>query len=88
MSNEFKAALWTALFTFVTLFGTSVLGFVQALTDWASSDGTVDFPDVSTLGKAAVAAALAAVTGLINYVVRVAQSRQLLPGAGPQYPPA
>lgn len=89
MTDQLKAALWTALFTFIGLFGTSVLGFVQAVIEWANAGGGPEvFPDATVLGKAAVSAAGAAVVGLINFVVRFAQSKQLLPGQGPTYPPA
>lgn len=87
MTDELRAALWTAAFTFAALFGTSVLGWVQAVIEWANSGGNVDvFPDVTVLGKAAVAAAGAAITGLLNWAVRAAQARGVLPGRGPTYP--
>lgn len=85
MSNEFKAALSTAVFTFIALFGASLVGWVQQVVEWSAAGGVEVFPDVSTLGKAAVAAAGAALTGLINYVVRVAQAKGVLPGRGPTY---
>jgi hypothetical protein len=85
-SNEVKAALWTALFTFVALFGASVFGWVQDVTEWASTSGTAVFPNVTVLGKAAVSALGAAAAGLVNFVVRWAQAQGVIPGAGPNYP--
>ena len=90
MSDEFKAAAWTALFSFVGLFGASLVGWMQQVVEWANagSDVTV-FPDVTVLGKAAVAAALSAVAGLVNFAYRWAQAKGVpLPGAKPAYVPA
>lgn len=84
MSNALKAALWTALFTFLAVFGIATIGFLQDVASWASGDA-LTFPDVSVLGKAAVSAFAAAATGLVNWVVRLAQSKGALPGAGPVY---
>lgn len=86
MSNELKAAVSTAIFTFIALFGASLIGWVQAVVDWSAAGGVDVFPDVSVLGKAAVAAAGAALTGLINFAVRWAQAQGVLPGRGPTYP--
>lgn len=85
MSDSVKAALWTALFTFVALFGISLLGWVQEVAAWAGSATAGDFPSVTPLGKAAVAAVAAAATGLINWIVRFAQAKGALPGNGPAY---
>lgn len=88
MNDALKAALWTALFTFVAVFGISLLGWVSDVAAWASSNTTTstDFPSITPLAKAAVAAVAAGVTGLVNWVVRFAQSKGALPGNGPSYP--
>lgn len=85
MSNELRAAVTTAVITFLTLFTTAAVGFVGQLQEWASTGG--EFPDVSVLGRAAVSAALAALAGLVNYAYRWLQAKQVLPGSGPTYPP-
>lgn len=84
MSDELRAAVTTAVVTFLTLFTAAALGFVAQLQEWASTGGT--FPDVSVLGRAAVSAALAAAAGLVNFVYRWLQAREVLPGRGPTYP--
>jgi hypothetical protein len=86
LSNPAKAALSTAAFTFVALFGAAVAGWVQDVTDWASTEGTAVFPSVNVVGKAFIAALGAAAAGLVNYLVRKAQDKGLAPGNGPIYP--
>lgn len=89
MNDQLRAALWTALFTFIALFGASLIGWTQAVIEWANAGGGVDvFPDVSVLGKAAVAAAGSAAAGFLNWAVRSAQAQGLIPGKGPSYPEA
>lgn len=72
-TDAIKAGLWTALFTFVALFGASLLGWISDVVEWAGESGTGTFPDVTVLGKAAIAAAGAALAGLVNVVVRLGQ---------------
>jgi len=90
MSNSVKAGLWSALFAFLGVLLPALLGFVGDVADWAGSvDG--EFPSVSPLGKAVVAAMAAAVTFLLNFGFRWFQERGTLPGNGPAYgelPPA
>lgn len=86
MSDSLKAALWTALWTFVGLFVVSLLGWVGDVSKWA--DGSLNsFPDVDPLAKAAVSALVAAAAGLLNWIFRFAQSKGALPGNGPTYNP-
>jgi len=85
--NELKAALWTALFSFVTLFGTSLLGWLQDVIDWAS--GTESFPSLSVLGKFAAAAVVSCMIGFVNWAIRFAQSRLgIAAGTLPTYGPS
>jgi hypothetical protein len=86
--DAFKAALWTMLWTFLALFLTSALGWLQDVYEWSSTSGAEPLPGISTLGYAAVTAGVAALSGLIAFVVRYAQSKNLLPGSAPVYPPA
>lgn len=84
-ADAFKAALWTALFSFLTLFGTSLLGWLSDVQEWASGS-TEAFPDPSTLASAGIAAAVAAMIGLVNFGIRYAQA-QTGKGTGPRYGP-
>lgn len=73
-SDSLKAALYTALFTFVALFGLSLAGWLNDVWHWASSnDHAVLFPDPAVVWKAAVSAVIAACSGLVNFAVRFAQ---------------
>jgi len=84
MSNSVKAGLWSALFAFFGVLLPALLGFVGDVADWAGSvDG--EFPSVTPLGKAVVAAMAAAVTFLLNFGFRWFQERGTLPGNGPAY---
>lgn len=83
--DAFKAALYTALWTFIAIFGTSLLGWLDAVSEWATSDGaTVAFPDGDVLVKAGLAAAVAALSGLVAFTIRQAQVLLRL-GTGPTY---
>lgn len=86
LPDQLKAALATALFIFLTGFGTSLTGWVQSLVDWALLDGEGPAPDPSVLKSAAFSAAAAAAVGVVNYVVRLLQSKtNVIPGSGPSY---
>lgn len=88
MSNPLKSALWSALWTFVGLFGVTVAGFLAEIAEWAGANGAQPFPDVSVLGYAVISAVVAAVSGLVAFVVRTAQQKNVLPGAAPVFPKA
>jgi hypothetical protein len=88
MNDQIKAGLWTALFTFIGLFLLASLGWLADIAAWASSSGQTPLPGLGVLGYAAVSAAVAAVVGLINTVIRWLQARGVLPGNGPAYPPS
>lgn len=82
--NAIKAGLWTALFSFIGLFSLSLIGWLQDIASWASSSGSDQFPEFTTLGYAAASAATAAVIGLLNTVVRAVQSMTHI-GTTPSY---
>jgi hypothetical protein len=84
MSDNWKAACWSALAAFIGVFGLALVGFLSDVSRWADTGG--EFPDVSVLGKAAVSAAAAAVTGLVTWCLSWARRRNLLPGNAPSYP--
>lgn len=76
MTNKdaIKAGLYTALWTFIALFGLSAVGWLNDVVEAASGDGaSVVYPDPSVLVKAAASAAAAAASGLVGAVVRLAQ---------------
>jgi hypothetical protein len=88
MSDSFRAGLATAVFSFITLFGASLLGWLNDVVEWASADGaTVAFPDGSVLVKAGVSAAVSALIGLVNWVIRYGQDRTGVGPATPDYTP-
>lgn len=68
MKSAAIRGLRTALFTFIGLFVPSLLGFFTAVSDWAATGGTADFPATSTLVYAAVTAAAAALSGLVSFL--------------------
>ena len=76
---------WTALFSFIGQFSVTLLGWLQDVVVWASDSGVAEFPTLSVLGYGLVAAAASAAIGLVNFVVRYAQARNVLPGSGPSY---
>lgn len=83
--DALKAAAYTALWTFLAIFLTAVLGWLTALTEWATSDGgAVVFPDPAVLVKAMVAAVAAALAFVVAAVVRLAQAAGA-PGQPPSY---
>ena len=76
MTNKdaIKAGLYTALWTFIALFGLSLVGWLNDLVANASGDeAQIVFGDPAVLIKAAVSAAAAAASGLVGTVVRLAQ---------------
>ena len=84
MSDSLKAALWTALFTFV---GTVLIAFVpllEAVGDWIVGDDANLADDWSAFSRVIVSAFLAAVSGLVNWAVRALQARQGV-GSVPSY---
>lgn len=86
LPDQVKAALATALFTFLTTFGASLIGWVQSLVDWAQLNGDGPAPDPSLLKSALFSAAAAAGIGFVNFVIRFVQAKtSLLPGTGPRY---
>jgi hypothetical protein len=82
--NAIRAGATTAGFSFVVLFGATVIGWSQDVTQWASDSGASPFPGLSVLGYGAVSAAASAAIGAINGFVRWAQGR-LGMGTPPNY---
>ena len=83
--DTMKAGAYTALWAFIALFGLSLAGWLSDLYQWASSSGREPLPGLSVLGYALVAAIASSVAGLVTFIVRFAQSKNVLPGSGPTY---
>lgn len=83
--DKLKAALRTALWSFIALFAMSSLGWLQQVAEWASSSGKTPMPGLSVLGYAAVSAVVAAGIGLVNFAGVWAQGQGILPGSPPSY---
>lgn len=72
--NALISARNVAVFTFAGMFGSSLVGWLGRLGEWASSSGAAPFPSTSVLGYAFVSAGTAAVSGALAGVVRAAQA--------------
>lgn len=83
--DAIKSAAYTALWSFVGPFGLALVGWLNEVGQWANDRGRTPFPDVSTLGYAAVAAAVAASAFVVALAVRLAQANGWLPGQPPTY---
>lgn len=83
--DSLKAALWTALFTFLGTVAIAFLPFLQAVGDWLAGDDPSIADDWSVFSKVLISAFVAAVSGLINWGVRWIQAKGKLPGSGPTY---
>ena len=82
-SNALRAALNTAWQTFLGVFSIALLGFISDVAKWADGD-VAQFPAVSPLGKAAVAALAATSSFLVTWGVRGFQ-QHYNPQVVPQY---
>lgn len=71
--DAFIRAARTALWSFIGLFGMSLVGFLQQVIEWANAGGEVAFPSVSVLGFAAISAAVSAIIGLVSFVANAAE---------------
>jgi len=85
-SDAVKAALWTALWSFLGLFALLTLTpWIADVAQWADSRGAEPFPDLSVLGYGLISALAATASGLIGFLVRALQAAGVLPGSGPGY---
>lgn len=83
--NPLKAAMFGALWAFLGAFFPALLDFTSAVYEWADSNGVAEFPEVSILGYAAVAALTSGFAFTLALVVRVGQEHGYLPGNAPTY---
>lgn len=85
--DALKAAVVTAVWTFLAVFAATLTGWLGDVAGWAADrqrEGVV-FPDPGVLVKGAAAAFSAALAGVGNFTHRYLQSRRLLGGEGPVY---
>ena len=85
MNDSFKAALWTAIFTFIATASVALLGFLGAVTDFINGNDPDLTDNLSVFVKVVMSAFIAAVSGLVNWLVRTLQAKDVLPGSGPSY---
>lgn len=64
--DSIRRALRTFLITTLALFLPGLLGWLNALTEWARSEGEKPFPDGHGLAYLAVSAIVAGVVALVN----------------------
>ena len=75
LPNEVRAALRTAAVVFVVQALLPVLGILQDVYEWASSNGREPLPGLSAAGFAVVAAFVAAVAGFGTFVLNYVQTK-------------
>jgi len=71
-NKAIRPAFWTAVWTFVGVFGFGMVGFLESIQQWAG--GSADFPDLSVLRGAAVAGAMSALVGFTGGAIRFVQA--------------
>ena len=86
LTDSIKSACSTALWTFVGSVAILSTGWLADLAKWASSSGHAPLPGLSVIGYAVLSALFAAAGGLVAFVVRFAQSKNVLPGQPPAFP--
>lgn len=65
-----RTAIRVFVYTFITTFALALTGFLGDVAEWATRDD-LPFPDVSVLGKAAVAAVSGAVSAALAVIWNV-----------------
>jgi predicted secreted protein len=68
-----RRALRTFIITTLALFVPGLLGWLNALTEWARGEGSTPFPDAHGLAYLAVSAITAGVVALINLLWNVVE---------------
>lgn len=87
LTDPIKSALATALWSFLGSFGLLAAGWVQQVAKWSSTSGHSPLPGLSVIGYALIGAIVSALSGLIAFGVRFAQSKNVLPGNAPAFTP-
>lgn len=85
-SNAWKAAVATAVFTFVATVLGATMTLFSSLQDWIG-DGDTEalLEELKVAGKLTLSAFIALWAGIVNYLFRLVQSKTSLPGEGPTY---
>ena len=73
-ASAVRSTLTVYLFSFVGIFGASLIGWVTTVADWASKHGSDPFPSTSVLGYAFVAALTSGAPALVAGLVRGVQT--------------
>lgn len=85
LPDSVKSALSTALWTFIGSVLILSTGWLADLAKWASSSGKTPLPGLSVIGYAVLSALFAAAGGIVSFLVRYAQSKNVLPGEPPKF---
>ncbi len=88
--DSIKAGAYTALWSFIAMFGLTATGWLGDVTrwaqDWAQTGTPGTFPSLSVLAAGAVSAAASVLSGFVGTLVRLAQAKtSIVPGHGPEY---
>ena len=86
-SNAWKAASATAVFTFVATALGALMTVFSSVQDWIGSGDTELLLDqIKVAAKITLSASVALLAGLLNWIVRLVQSKtSIVPGDGPTY---
>jgi hypothetical protein len=68
-TDSLKRVARTFIIAFLGIFLPGALGFLHGLTEWANSQGQTPFPNMHSLAFVLVAAIVAGVIALLNFVV-------------------
>lgn len=85
MSNSFKAALYTGLFTFLGTTAIALLGLLASVTNFINGNDPTLVDDLSIFGRIVLSAVVALAGALVNWAIRALQAKGVIPGAPPQY---
>ena len=85
LTDPLKSAMSTAAWTFLSSVAVLSTGWLASLAKWASTSGHTPLPGLSVVGYAVLSALLGAAGGVVSFVVRFAQSKNVLPGQPPAF---
>ncbi len=73
--DSVRRALRTFVITTLALFIPGLLGWLNALTEWARSEGSTPFPDAHGLAYLGVSAIVAGVVAVVNLLWNAVEDR-------------
>lgn len=90
MRNALKSALWTVLWTVLPTTLLAISGWLNDCMEWAAdmADGgeqVVQFPDPSVLFGVFLGFVFSVIAGVIVFLIRYAQNRNVLGGESPSF---